>query len=66
MDVLHLERGRDLVSRLEPLAPKERLAYPTAAASGRFVPPLLKSRYLGLAVILNVPGNALIGGGGKA
>ena len=64
MDLLHLKRARDLVSRLMPLDPKERPAFISSAASGRFVPWLLKYRYLGLAVILNVPGNALIGGGG--
>jgi hypothetical protein len=61
---LHLARARDLAARLQMLAPEERLAYLKSLTKGRLLPALLKARYLGLAVILNLPGNALVGGGG--
>ena len=41
------------------LSPQPVVCLPT-----RTIPALLKRRYLVLAVLLNLPGNALIGGGG--
>ena len=64
MDVLRLRKARDLVSRLEPLDPGARLAFLSSAGTSRFIPSLLKFRYVALAVLLNVPGNTVIGGGG--
>lgn len=60
----HLVRARDLVLSLEPLPPEERLRFLLEGAPSRFVPFLLRQRYLILGVLFNLPGNALIGGGG--
>ena len=57
-------RAESLVQRLEPLNPGERLEALTAQAPKRIVPTLLRHRYIAVAVALNVPGNAVIGGGG--
>jgi len=60
----HLTRARDMVDALAPLGPEERLRYLTKSAPSRIVPFLLRHRYLIIGVLFNVPGNALIGGGG--
>ena len=60
----HLKRARDMVDALAPLSPEERLRFLTKSAPSRIVPFLLRHRYLILGVLFNVPGNALIGGGG--
>ena len=61
---LGLNRAENLVLHLEPLNAKQRLETLITHAPKRIVPTLLKHRYIGVAVALNVPGNALIGGGG--
>ncbi len=58
------QRSASLVRRLESLSPEQRLETLSAHAPKRFVPTLLKYRYIAIAVALNVPGNAIIGGGG--
>ncbi|MEL0108377.1 MAG: hypothetical protein VW802_15730 [Rhodospirillaceae bacterium] len=58
------KRAVNLVHRLEPLSAEQRLETLIAHAPKRFVPSLLKYRYIAIAVALNVPGNAVIGGGG--
>ena len=60
----HLTRARDMVDALAPLGPEERLRYLTKSAPSRIVPFLLRHRYLIIGALFNVPGNALIGGGG--
>jgi hypothetical protein len=60
----HLNRGRDLITSLEPLDTEERLRFLLKSAPSRIVPFLLRHRYLIIGVLFNVPGNALIGGGG--
>jgi len=50
--------------QLEPLDTKKRLDFLLQNASGRFVQFILRHRYVTLAFALNVPGNAIIGGGG--
>jgi hypothetical protein len=60
----HLNRGRDLVMALEPLDTEERLRFLLRSAPSRVVPFLLRQRYLIIGVLFNLPGNALIGGGG--
>jgi len=57
-------RAESLVRRLEPLDAAQRLETLVAHAPKRIVPVLLKHRYIAIAVALNVPGNAVIGGGG--
>jgi hypothetical protein len=61
---LHLHKAQDLVLQLEPLNSEERLDFLVATAPSKVIPFLLKHRYLMIAVALNLPGNALIGGGG--
>ena len=61
---LHLQKARDLILRLEPLSPQERVDVLLETAPSKIVPFLLEHRYLMIAFILNMPGNALIGGGG--
>jgi hypothetical protein len=61
---LGLHRARDLVRQLAPLDAGERLALLSARAPSRLAPFLIRHRYLVIAVLLNLPGNALIGGGG--
>ena len=53
-----------LMKRLRPLSQPERLAVLVEQAPRRFIPTLLRYRYVGLMVALNLPGNAVIGGGG--
>lgn len=60
----HLTRARGMVDALAPLGPEERLRFLTRSAPTRTVPFLLRHRYLIIGVLCNVPGNALIGGGG--
>ena len=60
----HLNRARDLVTSLEPLDTEERLRFLLRSAPSRIVPFLLRHRYLIVGALFNVPGNALIGGGG--
>lgn len=61
---LHLQRAAALVRQLEPLNQEQRLEFLNDKAPARITPFLLKHRYLTIAAILNLPGNALIGGGG--
>jgi len=61
---LHLHRAGALVEQLAPLSRQQRLALLGEQLPGGIAPLLLKYRYLTVAVALNLPGNALIGGGG--
>ena len=64
MRLLRLRRAADLVARACELPPDERLNLLLESAPPRTVGRLLRQRYVALAVIVNVPGNAVIGGGG--
>lgn len=57
-------RAQGLVMRLAPLDANARLALLVEGAPRRLVPFLLRHRHLGLAVLLNMPGNSVVGGGG--
>jgi hypothetical protein len=61
---LRLEQARKLVTDLEPLGAEERLRFLARGAPSKIVPTMLRHRYLVLAVLFNLPGNALIGDGG--
>ena len=61
---LHLYKAQDLVLQLEPLNFEEKLNFLLRSAPSKVIPFLLKHRYLTSAIALNLPGNALIGGGG--
>jgi hypothetical protein len=58
-----LRRASDLAQRLAVLDANARLELLLAQAPARFIPALLRHRYLALAVVLNLPGNTLLGGG---
>jgi hypothetical protein len=60
----HLYRASALITQLEPLDQKQRLKLLYEKAPSKLVPFLLRHRYLAILAILNLPGNALIGGGG--
>ena len=61
---LRLRRPSNLVSRAALLPPADRLDLLLDAAPPRMVGLALQHRYVALAVLVNTPGNALIGGGG--
>ncbi|MBF9058126.1 hypothetical protein HKCCSP123_02915 [Rhodobacterales bacterium HKCCSP123] len=64
LSVLRMRRAAALVSRAAALAPDDRLALFLEGAPPRTVGLALRHRYVALAVIVNVPGNSVIGGGG--
>jgi len=61
---LYLEKASTLICELEPLDRSERLGLLNQKAPSKIAPFLLNHLYLTIAVALNIPGNALIGGGG--
>jgi hypothetical protein len=61
---LNLRKAQSLLARLDGLAPDERMDLLMANAPKRFVPSLLRYRYVALIVLVNTPGNSIIGGGG--
>jgi hypothetical protein len=61
---LHLKKARDLILEMEPLPPGERVSILHEKAPARIVPYLLNHRYLTIALLLNLPCNSVIGGGG--
>lgn len=63
-DFLGLIRARDLVRRLEPLGVDQRMRILTENAPRRVIPFLCRHRFIALAILINLPGNSLIGGGG--
>lgn len=64
LSVLRLRKAADLVARAAPLAPADRLALLLDGAPPRTVGMALRHRYVALALVVNVPGNSVIGGGG--
>jgi hypothetical protein len=62
--LLRLRRAADLVERAARKDPEARLALLLDGAPPRTLGLALRHRYVALAVIVNVPGNAVIGGGG--
>ncbi len=61
---LGLQRAKTLVHSLQPLNTEQRFEFMIEHAPKRVIPALLKHRYIAVIVTLNVPGNAVIGGGG--
>lgn len=61
---LHLYKASALVRQLEPLSQQQRLELLYEKAPSRIAPFLLSHRYLAIVAVVNLPGNALIGGGG--
>lgn len=58
------QRAKDLVLQLQPLSAEAKLDVLVDHAPKRIAPTLLRHRYLAVMVALNIPGNAIIGGGG--
>ena len=61
---LHLTRAEALLRNFDATAPERRLEFLVEHAPTRTVSTLLKRRYLLLALLFNLPGNSVIGGGG--
>src|SRR3546814_12614993 len=61
---LRLERADRLVQTLAQLPSDQQLNYLVQIAPTRVIPFLLRHRYLAFALAFNLPGHALIGGGG--
>lgn len=61
---LNLRKAQSLLAKLDGLAPDQRMDLLMANAPKRFVPFLLRYRYIALIILVNTPGNSLIGGGG--
>ncbi|RDE22758.1 hypothetical protein DV711_09280 [Motiliproteus coralliicola] len=60
----HFSRASNLIQRLAPLDAHARMKLLNEKAPSRIAPILVKHRFLTIAVLLNLPGNAVIGGGG--
>lgn len=61
---LRMRRAAELVERAAPLSREARLAMLLEGAPPRTLALALRYRYAALALAVNVPGNAVIGGGG--
>jgi hypothetical protein len=64
LQALRLQRAAALLARLHPLDTAERLDLLAVAMPASMSSLAGKSRYLLLAVLVNLPGNAVLGGGG--
>lgn len=64
LSVLHLRKAADLIGRAAALPPNDRLALLMDGSPPRAVAFALRHRYIALALLVNTPGNAVIGGGG--
>lgn len=63
-DFLHFDRASKLFNEMSQSDDKKRLDILIYNAPKRIIPVMLKHRYWVVAIALNMPGNALIGGGG--
>lgn len=61
---LRFERTRSTLAGLESMGPEQRLQFMLRAAPRWWLRRLVRHRYLALAVLINMPGNAIIGGAG--
>ena len=61
---LRLEKSAAVLTAFDATPPDERLAFIAERAPEGVFPALVRHRYWLLALLLNVPGNAVIGGGG--
>lgn len=64
LEYFGLQRAPVFLRRLRKLSGKERLAFLMQESPTKLGPLMLKYRYLAIVVLMNIPGNALIGGGG--
>lgn len=63
-DFLHLDRAGQWLHEVSLLDERERMNGLINQAPKRVIPFMLKHRYWVIAIALNLPGNAIIGGGG--
>ena len=61
---LRLKRACELVEKLAPMSQRERLDHLLSRTPEWLRPMFRTTRYLLLALLLNIPGNAIVGGGG--
>lgn len=61
---LGLVRACEFILEIAAKSPSDRLLMIVERSPNRFVPFLIKHRYVALALALNIPGNSLVGGGG--
>jgi hypothetical protein len=61
---LGLTKAQRLMEKIAPLSTDRRLSYLLDNVPPRIGPFLLRHRFLALAIVLNIPGNMVIGGGG--
>lgn len=59
-----LSKAQHLVERIAQLSAHQRLEYLLDNAPTRIGPFLIRHRFIALAIVLNIPGNIIIGGGG--
>ena len=63
-EIVRLKRAASLLKNLQPLSTEERLEFILQNSSSRIMPYIIKYRFLALMIALNLPGNAVAGGGG--
>jgi len=61
---LHMIRAAYLVARFEALPRKGRVAFVQSLLPLKYCGWIIKYRYINLAILINIPGNSVIGGGG--
>ncbi|MGI3185328.1 hypothetical protein [Nioella aestuarii] len=61
---LHLAKAAALVDRLGPMSPAQRVRELQRSLPRKHARFALRYRYVGLALLINLPGSGLIGGGG--
>jgi len=61
---MHMVRVAEMIALFEALSPQKRAAYLHGLLPKRYCGWIVKYRYPTLAVLINVPGNSVIGGGG--
>lgn len=64
LEWLGLEKAPKFLLKLQDMSGQEKLDHMMQGVSKKFAVTLLKYRYLGVIALLNIPGNAVIGGGG--
>lgn len=61
---LRVERARDLVEQMAACVPERRLGLLLQQLPAGWARAMLRARYLAAALVLNLPGNSVIGGAG--
>ncbi|MEO1680200.1 MAG: hypothetical protein AAFU80_18805 [Pseudomonadota bacterium] len=64
LNALHLHKAADLVAQAAPLSRDERLELLLSGAPPNLLAFALRHRYVALAIMVNIPGNVVVGGGG--